>query len=66
MWLGVVQWVYFLQRATYANFDWPLEKARRNFGNAVAKVDTAIEQEDRHACVYDIQQENVDLQLEAR
>ena len=43
-----------------------MDTTRSAFADAVGKIDTQIDQEARHKYVYDIQRENVDLQLEAR
>ncbi|XP_067951038.1 ATP synthase F(0) complex subunit B1, mitochondrial-like [Watersipora subatra] len=47
-------------------FGIPMRNTRSAFTAAVGKIDTKIDEEARHSYVYDVQQENVDLQLEAR
>lgn len=43
-----------------------METTRNAFTKAVSVIDTQIDQEARHKYVYDVQRENLDLQLEAR
>ena len=55
-----------LQKLDKKNFHDVMDTTRSAFAEAVSKIDTQIDQEARHKYVYDIQRENVDLQLEAR
>lgn len=44
----------------------PIAHSRKAFSTAVGKIDSQIAEEARHSYVYDVQQENLDMQLEAR